>query len=43
VLFNIIHKLSRKSRGRDYVLKPGEQRVIVRLTPERVTASGFDS
>jgi PPOX class probable F420-dependent enzyme len=38
-----IHKLSRKYRGRDYVLKPGEQRVIVRLTPERVTAYGFDS
>lgn len=38
-----IHKLSRKYRGRDYVLKPGEQRVIVRVTPERVTAYGFDS
>ena len=38
-----IHKLSRKYRGRDYVLKPGEQRVIVRLTPQRVTAYGFDS
>ncbi len=38
-----IHKLSRKYRGRDYVLKPEEQRVIVRLTPERVTAYGFDS
>jgi PPOX class probable F420-dependent enzyme len=38
-----IHKLSRKYRGRDYVLKPGEHRVIARLTPERVTAYGFDS
>jgi PPOX class probable F420-dependent enzyme len=38
-----IHKLSRKYRGRDYPLRPGEQRVIVRLTPERVTAYGFDS
>ena len=38
-----IHKLSRKYRGRDYVLRPGEQRVIVRLTPERVTAYGLDS
>jgi PPOX class probable F420-dependent enzyme len=38
-----IHKLSRKYRGRDYDLKPGEQRVIVRVTPERVTAYGFDS
>ena len=38
-----IHKLSRKYRGRDYNLKPEEQRVIVRVTPERVTAYGFDS
>ena len=38
-----IHKLSHKYRGRDYVLKPDEQRVIVRVTPERVTAYGFDS
>jgi PPOX class probable F420-dependent enzyme len=39
-----IHKLSRKYRGgRDYPLQPGEQRVIVRVTPERVTAHGFDS
>jgi hypothetical protein len=38
-----IHKLSHKYRGRDYVLKPEEQRVIVRVTPERVTAYGFDS
>jgi PPOX class probable F420-dependent enzyme len=33
-----IHKLSRKYRGRDYVLPEGEQRVIARLMPERVTA-----
>jgi PPOX class probable F420-dependent enzyme len=38
-----IHKLSRKYRGRDYVLRPGEQRVIVRVTLEHVTAYGFDS
>ena len=38
-----IHKLSRKYRGRDYVLPPGEQRVIARLTPERVVAYGLDS
>ena len=33
-----IHKLSRKYRGRDYDLRPGEQRVVARLHPERVTA-----
>jgi PPOX class probable F420-dependent enzyme len=38
-----IHELSRKYRGREYVLRPGEQRVIVRLKPERVTAYGFES
>ena len=38
-----IHKLSRKYRGRDYVLQPGEQRVIVRVMLERVTAYGFGS
>ena len=37
------HKLSRKYRGRDYVLKPEEQRVIVSVTPGRITAYGFDS
>jgi PPOX class probable F420-dependent enzyme len=37
-----IHKLSRKYRGRDYVLRPGEQRVLARLTPERVTVYGLD-
>jgi PPOX class probable F420-dependent enzyme len=38
-----IDKLAKKYRGRDtYGLKPGEQRIIVRVTPERVTAYGFD-
>ena len=37
-----INKLSKKYRGRDrYDLGPGEQRLIVRVTPERVNASGF--
>lgn len=31
-------RLSRKYRGRDYGLEPGEQRVLVRVRPERVTA-----
>jgi PPOX class probable F420-dependent enzyme len=38
-----IHRLSRKYRGREYVLKPGEQRLIARLTPERVSVYGLDS
>jgi PPOX class probable F420-dependent enzyme len=38
-----IHKLSRKYRGRDFTLRPGEQRVLARLTPERVVAYGLDS
>ena len=38
-----IHKLSRKYRGRDYVLRPGERRVIARLRPERVVAYGIGS
>ena len=33
-----IHKLSRKYRGRDYDLRAGEQRVLARMTPERITA-----
>jgi PPOX class probable F420-dependent enzyme len=32
-----IHELSRRYNGRDYPLPEGEQRVIVRITPERVT------
>lgn len=36
-----IDKLAKKYRGKDtYDLKPGEQRVIARLTPDRVTAYG---
>lgn len=31
-----IHKLSHKYTGDDYPLKPDEQRVIVKVTPERV-------
>ena len=31
-----IHMLSRKYTGDDYSLKPDEERVIVRITPERV-------
>jgi PPOX class probable F420-dependent enzyme len=37
-----IDKLAKKYRGRDtYGLKPGEQRVIVRVRLEHVTAYGF--
>jgi PPOX class probable F420-dependent enzyme len=36
-----IHRLSHKYRGRDYILRPGEQRVIARLDPERVTTYGL--
>jgi PPOX class probable F420-dependent enzyme len=36
-----IHRLSRKYRGRDYTLQPGEQRVLARLRPEHVTAYGL--
>jgi PPOX class probable F420-dependent enzyme len=37
-----IDKLAKKYRGRDtYGLRPGEQRIIVRVKPERVTAYGF--
>ena len=39
----LIHMLSRKYRGRDYTLRPGERRVLARLTPDRVTAYGLDS
>ena len=35
-----IHELSRRYRGRDYDLTPGQQRLIVRVKPERVTARG---
>jgi PPOX class probable F420-dependent enzyme len=33
-----IHELSRKYKGRDYTLRPGEQRLLVKVDPERVTA-----
>jgi PPOX class probable F420-dependent enzyme len=36
-----IHELSRRYRGRDYDLEPGQQRLIVRVRPERVTTRGF--
>jgi len=36
-----IHELSRRYRGRDYDLMPGQQRLIVRVRPERVTVRGF--
>ena len=37
-----IDKLAKKYQGRDsYGLRPGEQRIIVRVRPERVTAYGF--
>jgi len=37
-----IHKLSRKYRGRDYDLGADEQRVLVRLEPQRVVAYRVD-
>jgi PPOX class probable F420-dependent enzyme len=38
-----ISKLSQKYRGDpEYPLKPGEQRVLVRVRPERVTAYGVE-
>jgi PPOX class probable F420-dependent enzyme len=37
-----IHKLSRKYRGRDYNLPEGQQRLLVRIKPEHVTAYGLD-
>ncbi|MFN2470383.1 MAG: PPOX class F420-dependent oxidoreductase [Gaiellaceae bacterium] len=39
-----IDKLSKKYTGRDRYAsrKPGEQRVIVKVQPQRVTAYGFD-
>lgn len=36
-----IHELSRRYRGSDYDLAPGQQRLIVRVRPERVSAGGF--
>jgi PPOX class probable F420-dependent enzyme len=37
-----INTLSHKYRGRDYDLPAGQQRLIVRVKPERVTAYGLD-
>jgi PPOX class probable F420-dependent enzyme len=37
-----IHRLSNKYRGRDYTLRPGEQRVVARLQPEHVTVYGLE-
>jgi PPOX class probable F420-dependent enzyme len=37
-----IDKLSHKYRGRDYDLPAGQQRLIVRVKPQRVTAYGLD-
>ena len=37
-----IDKLSHKYRGRDYDLPAGQQRLIVRIKPQRVTAYGLD-
>jgi PPOX class probable F420-dependent enzyme len=35
-----INELSRRYRGRDFSFVPGEKRLIVRIKPERVNASG---
>ena len=37
-----INQLSHKYRGRDYNLPAGQQRLIVRIKPQRVTAYGLD-
>lgn len=37
-----INKLSHKYNGRDYDLPPDQQRLIVRIKPEKVTAVGLD-
>jgi hypothetical protein len=37
-----INELSHKYRGRDYDLPAGQQRLIVRIKPQRVTAYGLD-
>jgi PPOX class probable F420-dependent enzyme len=38
-----IDELSRRYWGRDYDLKPGMTRLIVRIRPERVNTYGFES
>jgi PPOX class probable F420-dependent enzyme len=37
-----INELAHKYWGRDYVIPEGQQRLIVRVKPERVTAYGLD-
>lgn len=37
-----INELSHKYRGRDYDLPANQQRLIVRVKPERITAYGLD-
>ena len=37
-----INELANKYWGRDYAIPEGQQRLIVRVTPERVTAYGLD-
>jgi PPOX class probable F420-dependent enzyme len=37
-----INELANRYWGRDYVIPRGQQRLIVRLTPERVTSYGVD-
>jgi PPOX class probable F420-dependent enzyme len=37
-----INELSHKYRGRDYDLPPGQQRLLVRIKPQRITAYGLD-
>lgn len=36
-----INELSHRYRGRDFSYRPGEKRLIVRVTPKRVFARGF--
>ena len=36
-----IEKLARKYTGKDWEPKPGEERLLVRVVPERVSAYGF--
>ena len=36
-----VDRLAHRYRGRRYEFRPGEERVLVRITPERVTAYGI--
>ena len=38
-----VNELAHRYRGSDFQFRPGEERVLVRITPERVTAYGFDT